>query len=229
MAALGPLVFGRTQGLTPAPVTFEPDELLQHTAFLGGSGSGKTTAALNLIEQLLLRGIPAVLLDRKGDLCRYADPAAWDRPLGEHARVGARQALRDKLDLAVFTPGESTGRPLALPVVPPGFDQLPEADRERFAQYAAGALGSMIGFKTSDADKGQRAILAKAIETLASVPGAMISVPILRDLIKRQEDAPAQRHRRWLPGQIFRKPCPAAAHSGVEQQATVDRRGSAGH
>ena len=56
--------------------------------------------------------------------------------------------------------------------MPPGFDQLPEADRERFAQYAAAALGSMIGFKSSDADKGQRAILAKAIETLAAVPGA---------------------------------------------------------
>ena len=102
-------------------------------------------------------------------------------------RLGARQRgrrLRDKLDVAVFTPGEPRGRPLALPVVPPGFDQLPEADRERFAQYAAAALGSMIGFKSSDADKGQRAILAKAIETLASVPGAAISVPALRDLIE---------------------------------------------
>jgi hypothetical protein len=186
---LGALVFGRTQSLTPAPVTFEPNEFVYHAAFLGGTGSGKTTAALNLIEQLLLRGIPAVLLDRKGDLCRYADPVAWNRPLGDPARAGARQALRDKLDVAVFTPGEPNGRPLALPVVPPGFDQLPEADRERFAQYAAGALGSMIGFKTSDADKGQRAILATAIETLAAVPGAMISVPVLRDVIECQDDA----------------------------------------
>src|SRR5438270_3799495 len=30
-----------------------PNEFVQHAAFLGGSGSGKTTAALNLIEQLL--------------------------------------------------------------------------------------------------------------------------------------------------------------------------------
>ena len=61
---------------------------------------------------------------------------------------------RHKLDVALFTPGEPTGRPLALPVVPPGFDQLPEADRERFAQYAAAALGSMIGFKSSDRRQG---------------------------------------------------------------------------
>ena len=103
-------------------------------------------------------------------------------------RRGA-QALRDKLDVALFTPGEPNGRPLALPVVPPGFDQLPEADRERFAQYAAAGLGSMIGFKSSDADKGQRAILAKAIETVAAVPGAAITVPALRDVIEQQDDA----------------------------------------
>lgn len=186
---LGPLVVGRTLSLQPAPVTFELNEFTQHAAFLGGSGSGKTTAALNLIEQMLARGVPAVLLDRKGDLCRYADPAAWERPLGDPARASARRSLRDKLDVAVYTPGEPSGRPLALPVVPPGFDQLAEADRERFAQYAAAALGSMIGFKSSDADKGQRAILAKAIETLAATPGASIDVPTLRHVIREQDDA----------------------------------------
>ena len=188
-ASTGPVVLGSTLSLTPARVTFEPNEFVQHAAFLGGSGSGKTTAALNLIEQLLARGVSAVLLDRKGDLCRYADPAAWNRPLGDPARGTVRQALRDKLDVALFTPGEPTGRPLALPVVPPGFDQLPAADRERFAHYAAAALGSMIGFKSSEADKVQRAILAKAIETLAAVPGAAIIVPSLRDVIEQQDDA----------------------------------------
>ena len=176
--------------VAPAAVTFDANEFAQHAAFLGGTGSGKTTAALNLIEQLLARGIPAVLLDRKGDLCRYAVRAAWERPLADTARAAARRALRDKLDVALFTPGEPNGRPLALPVVPPGFDELPEADRERFAQYAAAALGSMVGFKPrSDADQGQRAILAKAIETLASQPGAPITVAALRDMIEHQDDA----------------------------------------
>jgi hypothetical protein len=188
-ASAATLVLGRTSSVTPVPVTFEPNEFVQHAAFLGGTGSGKTTAALNLIEQLLARGVPAVLLDRKGDLCRYADPHAWDRNLADPSRAAARQALRDKLDVALFTPGEPHGRPLALPVVPPGFDQLPEADRERFAQYAAAALGSMIGFKSADADKGQRAILAKAIETLAVRPGPTITVPALRRVVEDQDDA----------------------------------------
>ena len=198
------LVLGHTVSISPAPVTFEPNEFMQHAAFLGGTGSGKTTAALNLIEQLLAHDVPVVLLDRKGDLCRYADPAAWDRALDDPARTAARQALRAKLDVALFTPGEPNGRPLALPIVPPGFDQLPEADRERFAQYAAAGLGSMIGFKSSDADKGQRAILAKAIETLAAVPGATITVPALRDMVEDLDDALPERHRRRLSRQVLR-------------------------
>jgi DNA helicase HerA-like ATPase len=47
----------------------------------------------------------------------------------------------------------------------------------------------MLGFKLADADKAQRAILAKAIETMAAVPGAAISLPSLRDMIKQQDDA----------------------------------------
>jgi hypothetical protein len=54
---------------------------------------------------------------------------------------------------------------------------------------AAAGLGSMVGFKTSEADKGQRAILAKAIETMAAVPGAAITVTALRDMIEQQDDA----------------------------------------
>jgi DNA helicase HerA-like ATPase len=53
-------------------------DLLRHAAFLGGTGSGKTTLALNVIEQLLMAGIPALLVDRKGDLCTYGHKAAWE-------------------------------------------------------------------------------------------------------------------------------------------------------
>ena len=45
-----------------------------HAAFLGAPGSGKTTMALGIVEQLLLQGIPVILVDRKGDLCLYARP-----------------------------------------------------------------------------------------------------------------------------------------------------------
>jgi hypothetical protein len=140
---------GDTLGFAPKPVLFAPKEFTCHAAFLGSSGSGKTTAALNLIEQLLAQDVPAILIDRKGDLSRYAEPAAWERTLSHESRTMARAKLKAKLDVEVFTPGEERGRPLALPVIPLGFEQLSEGDRERFARYASSGLGSMMNMKSS--------------------------------------------------------------------------------
>jgi hypothetical protein len=181
------LVLGERAGLTPGAVTLAAEELTLHMAFLGGTGSGKTTAALNLIEQLLERSIPAVLLDRKGDLCRYADPAAWQRPLADPREAERRQRLRQRLDVAVFTPGQREGRPLTIPVVPEGTEQLSTLEREQLAGYAAGALGSMIGYK-SRTDQSRSAILRKAIEVLAASPGA-VTVQRLRQLVEERDDA----------------------------------------
>jgi hypothetical protein len=173
--------------MSPAPVTCTLQELTQHAAFLGASGSGKTTAALNLIEQVLLRGVPAVLVDRKGDLCRYADPAAWADPT-DPARAERRRALRERLDVALFTPGAAAGRPLALPVVPADIGQLPEAEREQVAGYAAAALAGMMGYKLKGPDP-KLAILSKAIEVLATQPGRDVTVDGLRRLVEDRDDA----------------------------------------
>ena len=179
---------GQTTGSLPTPASISLLDLTKHAAFLGGSGSGKTTAALNIIEQLLLQDIPVVLLDRKGDLCRYAAPEAWERPLDED-RAQIRAALRSKLDVAIYTPGDERGRSLAIPIVPEGFAKLGEVEREQYAHYAAAALGSMIGFRSTDADKAQRAILAKAIETLGANSSSEITLTALRELIETRDNA----------------------------------------
>ena len=181
------LLLGTIRGMSPSAVTITPHELTYHAAFLGGSGSGKTTAALNLIEQLLVRGVPAVLVDRKGDLCRYADPAAWEEPT-DSAHLERRRALRERLDVALFTPGGAAGRPLALPVVPADLAQLPEADREQLAGYAAAALAGMMGYKVKGPDP-KLAILSKAIEVLASQTAQDVTVDSLRRLVEDRDDA----------------------------------------
>lgn len=193
--ATGPLLLGHAKGLTAGLVTVDPAELKQHVAFLGGPGSGKTTAALSLIEQLLLRGVPAILLDRKGDLCRYADPdafapAAADPRLfaGTHAERLA--GFRAAVDVRLYTPGATEGRPLAIPVVPEGLAQLSTADREQTAGYAAAALGGMIGYKPRGPDQVLQAILAKAIEVLAGVaPNRPVTVDALQALVQDLDPA----------------------------------------
>ena len=52
------------------PSTLVPDlnALTRHAVIVGQTGSGKTGALIGLVEDLLLRRIPVISLDPKGDL-----------------------------------------------------------------------------------------------------------------------------------------------------------------
>jgi DNA helicase HerA-like ATPase len=184
----GPLVLGVKRGVGGEPVTLEPNRLVHHMAFLGGTGSGKTTAALNLIEILLLRGVPAVLVDRKGDLCRYADPDSLSRPTSPAEQEPRRRLLRERLDVSLYTPGQPGGRPLAIPLVPDGQEPLNSADRELLAGYAAAALGGMMNYRSSGADKQKLAVLRKALELLGDLAGKEASLPNLIRYLDEGDD-----------------------------------------
>jgi RecA/RadA recombinase len=147
------------------------EALVRHAAFLGGSGSGKTTLALTLIEQLLLRGVPAILLDRKGDLCSYANPEAWEKPTDDPGMMPYRQLLRDHMEVAVYTPGTlgNAGRPLSIAITPPGLGQLPSAERQQMANYCAAALAGIMGYKSAGLDKTRMAVLGQAIAVLSTL------------------------------------------------------------
>lgn len=187
-AAPSGLIVGTTQGLLPKPVSLDPEELARHAAFLGGSGSGKTTLALSLIEQLLLRGVPALLIDRKGDLAGYARPDAWAAPLSDPALEQQRKRLSASVDVAFFTPGHPEGRPLSISVAPDGLKDLPPFDRDEAAANAAQALGDMLGYRTSGRDSSLRAVLIYALQVLASGYDKPITLDALVSLID-EEDA----------------------------------------
>ncbi|MDY3553546.1 DUF87 domain-containing protein [Gemmata sp. JC717] len=185
--ATGAIRFAVTRGALPAPVELEPKSLCRHAAFLGGSGSGKTTAALAIIEELLLAGVPAVLLDRKGDLAQYADPAAWAAPEPDADRAARRARLRAAIDVQLYTPGTNEGRPLAISIAPPGLATAPASEREQHAQYAAAGLAQMMGYRSRGIDP-KLVILQKAIEVLAAA-GSAVTVDTLQKLVSDQDDA----------------------------------------
>lgn len=161
-----PMRLGGTIGLSPLPVEIGADELTRHAALLGGTGSGKTTVALNVIEQLLERGVPCVLVDRKGDLCGYADHLAWqEAPADDEAGWERKLSLFSRLDVALYTPGVARGRAVRLPVVPAGMSEAQDFDQ--LASSAAAALGSMIGLHSETRHGPQRAVLLHAIRQLA--------------------------------------------------------------
>ena len=180
---------GVSRGATASPVELPFADLCRHAAFLGGSGSGKTTAALAVVEQLLAAGVPAVLVDRKGDLARYADPDAWAEPEPDAARAARRAALRARLDIALYTPGSASGRPLAIPVVP-DLAGLPKADQEQLAGYAAAALAGMMGYKDKPGDA-KLVILQKAVEVAgrAATPGRPVTARGLQELVAEMDES----------------------------------------
>jgi len=178
----GLIRIGVTSGLRTSPVTITPDELTTHAAFLGATGSGKTTVALGIIEHLLGRGIPAILIDRKGDLGRYADPGAWIGPASDPSAEARRSLLGGRLDVALFTPGAAEGRPLSIAAIPPGLGAMKSAERAKTARYAASALAGMMNYRTSGADEARTVILALAMDLISQArPDGAVT---LRELIE---------------------------------------------
>jgi hypothetical protein len=156
---------------------------------LGGPGSGKTTIALNIVEQLFLRGVPALLVDRKGDLCGYARPESWQRPLSDPGLEARRTQLRERLDVAVYTPGNPKGRPLSIAIAPAGLGRLGSFERGQVARYAAAALAGMMNYgQQSRSDQARQAILASAIDLLAqSDPDGTVALGSLIEYIAEQD------------------------------------------
>jgi GTPase SAR1 family protein len=167
-------------------ITLNKDVLKRHAAVLGGSGSGKTTLALCIIEQLLLRGTPAVLIDRKGDLCSYANPEVWRTPEGEFGeRRGEREKLADSIDVAVYTPGRPSGRPISITLLPNGINELPEQEQQLLANLSAAALGDMLHLKNSATHQKQSGTLSVALRILGGRSSKEVT---LADLIMLLED-----------------------------------------
>ena len=185
-AIKGTIHVGRTRAMTPAPVDMATNEFCRHAAFLGGSGSGKTTAALTIIEQLLIDGIPAVLIDRKGDLCGYADPDAWVIAEPDPARAAARKQFQDTVETVIYTPGSAKGRPLRISVVP-SLVGLSSADATQMAQNAAAGLTQMLGYSQKSPDA-KSVILQEAIEILGR-SDTPVTVMGLQQLINNLDDS----------------------------------------
>jgi hypothetical protein len=206
------ILAGREQGGRGKPVSLNKNVLKRHTAVLGGSGSGKTTLALSIIEQVLLRGIPVVLLDRKGDLCSYANPDVWRVQDGEQLdRRGDRERLSDAIDVAVYTPGRASGRPISITLLPTGIGELPEHEQQLLANMSAAALGDMLHLKNSATNQKQSGVLSVALRILGSrsrmevTLGDLIALlededPELGELTQRMD--PSGRIRRDLVGQL---------------------------
>jgi len=102
MFFLGQRLDPRTQQATGQRVEYDPDDLTTHAVCVGMTGSGKTGLCVTLLEEAALHGLPAILIDPKGDIAnlllqfpelRAEDFTPW---------VNADEARRAKLTLEAY-------------------------------------------------------------------------------------------------------------------------------
>jgi adenylylsulfate kinase-like enzyme len=173
---------GETTTMRKEPVLIPLDQITTHVAVLGSTGSGKTTAALAMVEQLLERDVSVLLVDRKGDLARYASAAWWSDPSG--ADRERRAALRARIAVDLFTPGNAQGRPLRLPVIPMLADaSTPE--RDQLARFAAAGLAAMMGYGAGTTHRHKQSVLQCAIQLHAEE--REVTIELLRETINRPD------------------------------------------
>src|SRR5450759_5239810 len=62
-------IYDPEQGKTlDQPLNYDPNDLTTHAIVTGMTGSGKTGLCISLLEEAALDGIPAIVIDPKGDL-----------------------------------------------------------------------------------------------------------------------------------------------------------------
>ncbi len=211
---------------TNAAVTLNKGVLKRHAAVLGGSGSGKTTLALSLIEQMLQRGIPAILIDRKGDLCSYANPDVWRAVEGDYSeKRGEREKLADQIDVAVYTPGRSSGRPISITLLPTGIKELPEHEQQLLAGLSAAALGDMLHLKNSATHQKQSGTLSVALKLLGQRFSTQVMLADLIHLLEEDDPELAEATQRMDPSGKLRRDLVAQLDSLRHRNASLFEAG----
>jgi hypothetical protein len=104
---LGVFYLGRpydlaTKQSSPAPLLYDSKDLVTHAVCVGMTGSGKTGLCLGLLEEALLDGIPAILIDPKGDLANLCLTFPDLRPEDFRPWVNEEDARRKGLDVAAY-------------------------------------------------------------------------------------------------------------------------------
>ena len=94
MERLGGFYLGKefdpeTGDLAPDPLMYDARDLTTHAVCVGMTGSGKTGLCIGLLEEAALDGVPAIIIDPKGDITNLlltfpelkpSDFAPWVNP-----------------------------------------------------------------------------------------------------------------------------------------------------
>ncbi len=180
---------------------YDSRDLTTHAVCVGMTGSGKTGLCVGLLEEAAIDGIPALIIDPKGDLGNLllsfpslqpsdfrpwidedeaarqgATPDAfaaqtaetWRKGMADWGQDASRVArLRAAVDMAIYTPGSSAGRPLSVlrSFSAPGPDVLADASalRDRIVAAVSGLLG-LVGIAADPVRSREHILLATLLD-----------------------------------------------------------------
>lgn len=215
---LGAFYLGRTVAPPPAgqPFLYDAKHLTTHAVVIGMTGSGKTGLSIALLEEAAIDGIPAIVVDPKGDLGNLLltfprllpedfapwvphgtnaeeEARKWRDGLASWGQDGARiERLQRAAEVTLYTPGSRAGRPLSItgslatPPVEARADE--EAMSERIGQVATSLLG-LVGIQ-AEPGKSREHVLVATILQKAWAAGEDLD---LAGLVLRIQDPPFDR------------------------------------
>ena len=155
---------------------YDSKDLVTHAVCVGMTGSGKTGLCITLLEEAAIDGVPAIIIDPKGDLGNLlltfpnlspqefqpwveegADPTQqanlWKEGLAKWGQDGERiKRLRDAADISIYTPGSNAGLPVSIlktfAAPPPAIRE----DNESLSERINTTVTSLLGLLGIEAD-----------------------------------------------------------------------------
>lgn len=211
---LGVFYLGR-DAAKGTPFLYDSKHLTTHAVVIGMTGSGKTGLSIGLLEEAAIDGVPAIVVDPKGDLGNLlltfpnltpeefaawvphgSDAAAeaqkWREGLAAWQQDGERiTRLRAAADVAIYTPGSRAGQPLSI-LGSLAAPKESERDDEILAEKVTQVATSLLGLVGIDAEPGKSRehVLVATILQKAWAAGEDLD---LAGLVMRVQDPPFDR------------------------------------
>jgi len=104
---LGRPVDAKSGALVDEPLLYDSRDLVTHAVCLGMTGSGKTGLCIALLEEAAIDGVPALVIDPKGDLTNLLLTFPELQPADFEPWVQEEDARRKGLDVPAFAAAEA--------------------------------------------------------------------------------------------------------------------------